>query len=37
MNELLIKNVNIIDWCQNFHGDIYIKKRNYRGTRKRFK
>ncbi|EJO5348429.1 dihydroorotase [Clostridium botulinum] len=25
MNELLIKNVNIIDWCQDFHGDIYIK------------
>ncbi|NFL98194.1 dihydroorotase [Clostridium botulinum] len=25
MNELLIKNVNIIDWCQNFHGDVYIK------------
>lgn len=25
MNEILIKNVDIVDWCQNFHGDIYIK------------
>lgn len=26
MNNLLIKNVNIIDTFQNFHGDIYIEE-----------
>ena len=25
MNNLLIKNVNIIDAFQNFHGDVYIE------------
>ena len=25
MNKLLIKNVNVIDACQSFHGDIYIE------------